>query len=289
MKIVVVGNCQARPLAQLLSKLNPNITITATPIVHLLKASDEVEYRPALDDADLIITQLIGDSYPCEFIRTSQLKTRYSDKVKTILNLYFTGYNPDLRYLRHPEVGTLRGPIGDYHNQTVLTGWMLGISQQQVCNWLRDPFFNQREYATASIQSIHELKTRESHIDIPVVDYIETNYKQQRLFFTYNHPAAIVLVEYARRISIKLLSHTPKISADLTKNEYLAQLIPAVPPGLGLNLAPMPLTKGQAVVNINGPKIELGVETHYKDKELVALFYQIYSENAEFTREKYDT
>ena len=41
MKLVVIGNCQARPLADYIEKLVPTIQVTATPIVHLLKDSDE--------------------------------------------------------------------------------------------------------------------------------------------------------------------------------------------------------------------------------------------------------
>lgn len=289
MKIVVAGNCQARPLAHLLSKLNPQITITATPIVHLLQPEDEAAFRPALDEADIIITQLIADGYPCEFIRTNKLKERYGDKVKTILNLYFTGYNPDLRYLRHPQVGTLRGPLGDYHNHTIMTGWMLGISQAQVVRWLNDPFFNQQEYAQASRASLAELKSREEHVDVPIVDVIEAGYQQQRFFFTFNHPAALLLAQYAQRISQQVLGMSSEIPADLIKSEFLDQLIPKIPPGLGFENAPKTISKGQEVLSVNGAKIEVGAEKNYTDEELVALFYQIYTENAEFIREKYDT
>lgn len=289
MKIVVAGNCQARPLAHLLSKLNPNITIIATPIVHLLKPEDEGEFRPALDSADIIITQLIADSYPCEFIRTNQLKAQYGDKVKTILNLYFTGYNPDLRYLRHPEVGTLRGPLGDYHNHTIMTSWMLGINQTQAVNWLNDPFFNSQEYASAAKNSLLELKSREEHVDIPIVDFIEAGYQNQRFFFTFNHPSASLLAFYAKRISKLVFNKQTEIIPELIKNEFLDQLIPKVPPGLGNQVLAQDTTRGQEVLSINGPKIEVGKEKNYTDKELVALFYQIYTENAEFIREKYDT
>ncbi len=289
MKVVVAGNCQARPMARLLSQLNPEITITATPIVHLLQPADEAVFRPALDEADLIITQLIADSYPCEFIRTNRLKERYGDRVKTILNLYFTGYNPDLRYLRHPQVGTLRGPLSDYHNKTILTGWMLGVDQKQVVKWLNDPFFNQQEYALASQASLAELKKREELVDVPIVDCIEAGYKHQRFFFTFNHPSAALLAQYAHRVSAMLLGNATEIHNELIKNEFLDQLIPKIPPGLGHEQAAQAVSKGQEVLSVNGAKIELGAEKNYTDEELVALFYQIYSENADFIREKYDT
>ena len=95
MKLVVIGNCQARPLADYIEKLVPTIQVTATPIVHLLKDSDEATYRDVLDEADVIVTQLISDNYPCKFIRTSEIKRLYSDKTYTLL----TFISADLRQI----------------------------------------------------------------------------------------------------------------------------------------------------------------------------------------------
>jgi len=143
-KVVVVGNCQARPLAKLLESLNPRITVTTTAIVHLLKNEQWDEYRQAFEEADLIVSQLVFDTYPCEFVRTNYLKECYGEKVVSIVNLYFTGYTPDWFYIRIPGKGTLRGPMGDYHNRTIMKSWREGVSVHVAASRLRDPEYNQR-------------------------------------------------------------------------------------------------------------------------------------------------
>jgi hypothetical protein len=288
MKLVVIGNCQARPLADYIEKLVPTISVTATPIVHLLKDSDEAEYRDALNDADVIVTQMISDAYPCKFIRTSEIKRLYGNKTHTIVNLYFSGFTPDLMYIRHPEVTTLRGPLGEYHNKTILDGWLLGISQQQVVGWLSDPFYNKQEYGKEDKASLDELKARDAAVDIKIADFIESTRKESRTFFTFNHPASVLLIEYAKRICERIAGERGSDHAINAQLEPLNQLIPLVPPGIQCIETGRSESKGTSVLSINGPNVELGGVTMFTNKELVAQFYAIYEQNAEFLRSKYD-
>ncbi|MCU7554452.1 WcbI family polysaccharide biosynthesis putative acetyltransferase [Alteromonas sp. ASW11-19] len=287
MKAVVVGNCQARPLATYLTELIPTLEITATPIVHLLKDKDEPDYASAFEEADVIITQNIADKYPCKFVRTCELRARYPGKVFTILNLYFSGYTPDLMYIRHPSEGTLKGPLGDYHNLTILKGWLLGIDQSQVVQWLEDEFYNSREYGDEQQASLAELKRREAKVDVPIADFIEENWKAARMFFTFNHPTAALLYEYAVRICRDVFNENIYASLPEKPHEPLDLLIPVPPPGLGLTLPTQKKSKGQKLLAIDGAKIQLGGACEYSNSELVAYFYEIYDKNADFLKDKY--
>ncbi|WP_288389108.1 WcbI family polysaccharide biosynthesis putative acetyltransferase [uncultured Alteromonas sp.] len=288
MKLVVIGNCQARPLANYIEKLAPSVKITATPIVHLLKDSDEATYRDALNEADVIVTQVISDAYPCKFIRTSEIKRLYSDKTHTIVNLYFSGFTPDLIYVRHPDVTTLRGPLGDYHNKTILDGWLLGISQEQVVSWLSDPFYNKQEYGKEDQKSLEELKARDALVDIKIADFIESTRRESRTFFTFNHPASVLLIEYAERICQRIVGARGNDEDINTNVEPLNQLIPIVPPGIQCVELGRSESKGTRVLSINGPNVELGEPAFYTNEELVSQYYAIYEQNAEFLRSKYD-
>jgi hypothetical protein len=289
MKVAIVGNCQARPLGRYLSLLKPEIEIVATPIVHLLKEHERDDCLRSLEQADFIISQNIADSYPCSFIRTSLLKQQFGDKVNTILNLYFSGYTPDLLYIRHPTVGTLRGPLGEYHSKTILDGWLLGIDPKQVVNWLSDPFYNQQEYAEQQSISLAELKDRELSVDIKITDFIQHNLLKQRLFFTFNHPCALVLTEYAQRI----LEYKIGERGDLTKCLKLPEQLDQIIPKLAMPVAELngnsDKHKGQAVTNVVGPDVSISEAKYYTDIELVECFYHIYAKNDQFIREKYDT
>lgn len=54
-KLVFVGNCQARPIAALLEAMNDQINVTKVAIVHLLKTEQEHEYKAEFEAADYII------------------------------------------------------------------------------------------------------------------------------------------------------------------------------------------------------------------------------------------
>lgn len=288
MKLVVIGNCQARPLADYIEKLVPSINVTSTPIVHLLKDSDEETYRAYLDEADVIVTQMISDAYPCKFIRTSEIKRLYKNKTHTIVNLYFSGFTPDLFYIRHPEVTTLRGPLGEYHNKTILDGWLLGISQEQVVGWLSDPFYNKQEYGKEDAKSLDELKAREATVDIKIADFIESTRGESRTFFTFNHPSSVLLIEYAKRICQHIVGTKGNDDSIDASVEPLNQLIPLVPPGIQCVEIGRVESKGTRVLAVNGADIELGESATFTNEELVSKFYDIYEQNAEFLRAKYD-
>lgn len=128
LKIAVVANCQARPIAFLFENALDGVEVVTVAIVHLLKDEQACEYESYFKNADFIVTQKIADNYPCQFIRTSELRKQYSQKIIEIPNLFYSGYNPELRYYRIPGKGTLNGPLGDYHNELLFEAWSQGRS-----------------------------------------------------------------------------------------------------------------------------------------------------------------
>lgn len=280
LKVVVVGNCQARPLAKLLKSLNPRISVTTTAIVHLLKNEQAAQYRPAFEEADLIVSQLVFDTYPCEFVRTNFLKERYGEKVISIVNLYFTGYTPDWFYIRIPGKGTLRGPMGDYHNRTILTSWQEGLSVHGAASRLRDPEYNQRYLAEVE-KSLDQLRQRESLVDIKVVDIIEENFRKSRLFFTFNHPNMFLLREYAKRILQRAGIDAKRPRFVLRDRELLGQFIPLVNPAVELPAGKQTRHKGLAAEICPNKLVINRKKKKYTSEQMVKCFYSIYDELGE--------
>lgn len=216
-KIVVIGNCQARPIAQILSLLNSNIEITTVAIVHLLKSEDKKDYWSFFDQADLIITQQIADNYPCTFVQTNFLKSYYLHKMITIINLYYLGYTPDLMYIRNTAKGTLKSPLGEYHNKTFLEAFRKGLTVQEAMQNYSDYEYNKRQYSGIAEQSLAELKKRELHSDISITDFMEERMFKERLFFVFNHPSKKLLFELAKRV---LIARKIPIEAKFIINNY---------------------------------------------------------------------
>ena len=284
-KIAVVGNCQARPIAQLLQQMNPNIEVTTTAIVHLLKTEEEPQYAPFLEQSDMIIAQLVADNYPCEFVRSQNLRQKYGNKVDSIVNLYFSGYNPELRYVKLPGSGLLDGPLGAYHIQTVLDSWLEGAPTETAASRVESIEYNQKKYDGLSEKSLNDLRQREKNASVPIVDHIEANMSERKLFFTFNHPSALLMQTMIQRLlaqrgisidssappSVSKLLNEPLNVFTLPVNCYIAEQ-------MQLKFDNPPIYKGRDVTLENNRVVPGGPKT-FDLFSITQMFYQIYDAN----------
>lgn len=225
LKIAVVGNCQARPLARILSDLCPSITVTTIAIVHLLKDSDESDYSTHFDEADFIVAQLVSSDYPCKFVQNDELKKKYGCKVIAIVNLYYAGYHPDWCYVRLVDKSLLKGTYLEYQNLVVLSGWINNKSVSEVLQDLNDTYYMYENFGNAHEKSIKLLKDRECKVDVVISDFIEEKHLLDKLFHSYNHPCNATLIEYAIRILCNLLNVSQVDSSALKfKTELLGKI-----------------------------------------------------------------
>lgn len=286
LKIAVLGNCQARPIAALFGNNNSSHSISYIGIVHLLKDCDKVELFQALDDADLIITQNIADNYPCEFVRTSMLMSRYPNKIMRIANLYFRGYNPELRYIRNGKLGTLRGPLGDYHISTILQTWLEGGSIQQIHDRLQDKQWNSTEYGDIASTSLAQLYARDADLDIPAAALIAKDWRNQHLFFTFNHPSMQLLTRYCTAIAAQFSLDIGDLSINQT-SEPLGQF--QLPRNPMLMTAQTPdgdsVYTGVEVTSIDEWTVSTGKKSVWSEELLVEAFISIYEANSNFFSE----
>jgi hypothetical protein len=287
-KIVIIGNCQARPLKHIIEAISDEVEVIGTPIVHLLKEEHKAETDALLKDADTIVTQVIADNYPCQYIQTSKLKTLYSDKLFTILNLFYSGYTPDWLYVRVPGKGTLKGPMGDYHNLTIIESWLAGKTIKQTAHLLFDEEFNKNKYQPQVEASLKELSNRESQANVPIVDFIFDNLKKERLFFTFNHPSVFLLKEYARRILETIDIDYSKSKLLRAMSEPLSQFIPALNSGVGFDFPIIKEFKG-VEVETDGNNITTKGSCVYTPEQLVQIYFDIYSSNEALLKDKYAT
>ena len=279
LNIVVVANCQARPIAKLLQVLSSKIQVTSEIIVHLSKTEDFGKYKQKLEKSDWIISQLVADTYPCEFVRTTFLKERYGKKVITILNLYFSGYTPDWFYIRIPKIGILKGPLGDYHNKTIFRSFLQDSIVKKAIEQVKDINWNKNEYGGVSAVSLAELCSREKVVDVAISDYIDENMFKKRLFYTFNHPAMDLLLVYVKRILQKLEIEVND-TTELNLQEPLNQLIPMLNCAIEFEFPQEKYYKGMEVVKINGLDIELGGTKYYTLENITNKFYEVYQENS---------
>ena len=125
--IVVLGNCQARPLASCLQALNGDVAAMGVEIPFSTLAERFTQRDPKLY---LELSQ--NDSILVQPIFVPMIRDNFPDlyqKVQLFPVIGFSAYHPDLVYI---EVsGTrrhLRGPLGEYNSAIAFWGFINGLS-----------------------------------------------------------------------------------------------------------------------------------------------------------------
>ncbi|MGX6565917.1 WcbI family polysaccharide biosynthesis putative acetyltransferase [Cupriavidus necator] len=212
-KYSVYGSCQAPALAQVMNscprfasewefiEIPPCYAVSEEQIDHFAKE--------LLPDLDLLLYQPVSEDYrgpqfSSEFLRNCQPAGAMALSVQY---MHWEAYHPTLNQVYglppHPEgyVDTLvAAAIGmgvdraTYLRRLEEVGASLAIDMGEIEAWC-----------------VSELKARESgendggkRIDITVTDFISTNYRNSRLFYTVNHPTVALLHEASAQCMLKL-------------------------------------------------------------------------------------
>jgi len=200
-KAVVVGNCQSRPVADLLSQLYPPLDDCKPLVAHLASADDAQADYELCDRADFIFTQPIDDSYRAAHLATSRLKSRYGDKLVTWPNVFSSAQTPDLFCASRSDRSPIVGPLDTYHTSGVLRAWRAGSNVGHAITALRNGDYMCLDSFKKILASSRDvLAAREADLDVRIGDVIEEQQLQQRLFFTFNHPTSYLLGLVSQRI-----------------------------------------------------------------------------------------
>ncbi len=282
LNVVVLGNCQARPLAQKLSSMSKRLHVSAVGIVHLLNDDNYHKYEKHFRKADWIFAQRVVENYPCDFVRNKALKDKWGKKVVVWPNIYYRGYNPELIYVRLNNRKPLQGPLGDYHNRTIIDSWRQGFSQEETVNRHLDIALNRQAYGSIPEKSLSELRVREKECDIQLAEYISERINVKRLFFTFNHPIAELISLCAKKL-IALTELTSDIVLLPEEFEPLGKFCPPINPWVAstidLSYQENDEWHGVDASNISGNNVQLGEKKIYDSSQIVDIFYRIYNAN----------
>ena len=280
MKVAVVGNCQANPVAQYLKTMCPSLELLRVTVIHLSNAASADADLENLDQADIIFSQLVNDDYHAAHLATSKLRERYSDKLVTWPNLFFNGNCADLCYITQPG-GRLIGPLDVYQNRFLFETWHEGVPVGQARNRLAEKYLENADSLRASVTaSLTALEQRDESCDVKMSDIISNHWKSTRLFFTFNHPSLKLLLPLVQR----MVGHV-KISADVELDaafvqEPLAQFVgptfSELASVLDLDYQSVESAKG-VEFGIEDGELVSGKQKIYSPDELIKLFYIAYN------------
>jgi len=263
-KVLVLGNCQARPLGMLLERF-AGFELLDPVILHLAKEADQAAHEAAIAEADLILAQRTDDAFAVAHLRSSHL--RQTQGARTIIwpNLFFSGQQPYLRYVTHRTLGRLPSPLADYHDLRLLRDWFAarkGIAY-------RDKITAPDYVETFAARSLTSLRDREAECDIGVADLVAERHASQPMFFSFNHPRLWLLARLGERI-LAHIDHPTEIDTDGMK-EPLGRI---QPPG-NETIGDIPI---QGVEVSLGPdeKVTLGQVRPYDGASLRQAVYSCY-------------
>ncbi|WP_410254153.1 WcbI family polysaccharide biosynthesis putative acetyltransferase [Paracoccus aminovorans] len=223
MKLVVIGNCQARPLAARLATA-PGVRVADPIILHLAKEEDEAAHAEAIGGADLILAQATADNFRPRHLASNTLRADYPRKVVVWPNIFYAGQQPFLRYLTHLETGRVAGPFDVYHDLRFLALWRAERGLGPAAPNLDAEMRFARDVAQESLVA---LRTREADCDVGVADLVEESASERRCFYTFNHPAGWLLGSLATRLAARI--DLPRLPPPPDGWEPLGRI---VPPGL---------------------------------------------------------
>lgn len=265
--LTILANCQAGPMAALISQFCPDLNVIRSPLVHQITDKNRLEVIQNIQKSDIVIHQPLGPSF--KELSTAELKSKFPSKTfVSFPSIFFGGLFPQLSYLRLPEGGTMKGPLSDYHDTRIIDCFLNRESSEVCLGRMKSEDPLELKYYDISLK---ESLGRDRAVDIPVMEIILDEMSKSPPLFTFNHPTNRVLWRVLERI-LKLLGlQAPQALDLLPEREFLGNtraMIPdSIPKSLGLDW--------------RQPKYSIW-EDELPLRELITSFYQLYNEIPNF-------
>ena len=220
-RVVVWGNCQAAPVADLLRAPLAGLgwEVVDLPPVYLLTHDDVAEVHARMAQTALLVSQPIHDEYRVPGCSTERLAAMLppAGRVITYPVVYHSGSLPYQVTANGADGARVPAPLTDYHDLRVLAAAARGESAEDVlADWPRAaPDDALRRHAATSLA---ELRTREGACDVAASDLVTG----PGAMYTLNHPCNAVLAEVTRRVLAVLdAPDAPDAPVEVPVREYL--------------------------------------------------------------------
>ncbi|MEB0191013.1 MULTISPECIES: WcbI family polysaccharide biosynthesis putative acetyltransferase [Pseudomonas] len=241
-----MGNCQSAPIKSLLQqRLNVPCEIIQIKPVHLLKEHDIKGVIATLSSSDVVVTHLISNNYNNFPIGTGQLvdTIKAGAKIIVVPNAHYIGYFPSFIYIKDskgrgvtPRVPEYSHFPSDYHDAFCIAAKIKGYSLEKLFEFYEN-YKGAADWLEGYIdESLLNLREREQDCDIKISDFIEDNYKNRQLFWTFNHPTNELLIYMVDQVIDKLgLSPVQNKATDEYLQEAILPIFPFISKNLGIS------------------------------------------------------
>lgn len=270
--IFFFGNCQLGAIKRKLS-LDLNNYEIYHEVCHLTTLN-KIEFTNIINQSNIIITQNISDGYRgFDYLNLNYILSHSNDKIIIVIpSCYFNFYYPDLKYIGKPG-DRLHNP-NDYHHQYMVDNYKNnGGIQNYIDNYVNNPnLICKEELLSNAKDSIQELKNRKKLLDEKLKDknnvftlcisnFIEQNYRDKLLFYSFNHPTKYVF-EFICENIINLLEIDNTIDYNIDPLGYHKSIL---------------YKCIQPLVNFDITKEEIKVNKCFDIYQIVEIYYEVYN------------
>lgn len=203
-KILILANCQGEGFRIAMKALDAQADLSLKPIIVHQAAYEKESVIEKLEAADIIITQRVDSKYPIEHVRTSEIRKnlRSNQSLYVFPTLYFSGYNPEIVYIKGPDRINMEGPLGIYQDFRIWLAFVAGMDTEDILKLSPEELseFNTRERLNLPDPAIRKLKYLESECSVPITDLIEENWAKVQLFHVFGHPSNELIKPVTERL-----------------------------------------------------------------------------------------
>ena len=230
---LVWGNCQADPLADLLTApfAAAGIEMLRVPPVFLATADELAEVHDQVSRCRVLISQPVSEEYPLPGSGTAHLASVLpaEGRLVTFPVAFHVGGFPYQVHGYDESDGRVDAPMTDYHDLRIVSAAAQGLTVSEALRqWPTPPADGVREVHEASLT---EIRRRERELDVTCSALLA----RPDAVWTMDHPSNTVLAATARAVPRVL--DLPDATMQVREREYLGQrrtpVEPAVADALG--------------------------------------------------------
>lgn len=202
-RIAVLGNCQARGVAQAMRLMAPNSPVRFVPMGTLARDHGHIDGLVATFAAhDHVFSQL----FPPGLIPGGDIATlsRRDPRTRLFPTIVFSAFHPDMVYAgRVEDLSTqklARSPLGQYHSAIALCAHRLGLTAPQAGRLFREDVFRRLGYLDQWEPAVREVIGTGVQVAFELEREMSRWGRRGAFMHVVNHPKAFVLGDIARRL-----------------------------------------------------------------------------------------
>ncbi|WP_375462697.1 WcbI family polysaccharide biosynthesis putative acetyltransferase [uncultured Methylobacterium sp.] len=202
-RIAVLGNCQARGVAQAMRLLAPNSPVRFVPMGSLKRDHGHIDgLLGTLAGDDHVFSQ----SFPGGLIPGGDITTLLAREPRTVLfpTIVFSAFHPDMVYAGRVEdlsaLKLARSPLGQYHSAIALCAHRVGLTARQAEPLFREDVFRRLGYLDHWEPAVRELLGGAAAIGFGLEREMSRWARRGAFMHVINHPKAFVVGDLARRL-----------------------------------------------------------------------------------------